>query len=152
RPDSDRNRGGPRRDAPRLAGPDPELRPRTLRRGAGRLRGRARSLASPGRMTTRPTPFDLVFGELADVRFPALERGIRKAGYDPKSRDAFTLVKEAVELLRELLPDEGMGAGMDDFVAFVHAGFAYWLDGRPIVQIDRETLDRVLRERALPAE
>jgi hypothetical protein len=103
-------------------------------------------------MTSRPTPFDLVFGELADSRFPPLERGIRHAGYDPKSRDAFTLVREAVELLRELVPEEGIGAGIEDFVAFVHAAFAFWLDGRAIVQIDRETLDRVLRDPPSPPE
>jgi hypothetical protein len=102
-------------------------------------------------MTVRPTPFDLVFGDIAESRFPPLERGIRQAGYDPKSREAFTLVKEAVELLRELVPEEGLGAGIDDFVAFVHAAFAFWLDGRPIVQLDRETLDRVVHESALPA-
>jgi hypothetical protein len=103
-------------------------------------------------MTVRPTPFDLVLAELAETRFPPLERGIRHAGYDPKSRDAFTLVKEAVELLRELAPSEGLGTGIDDFVAFVHAAFVFWLDGRPIVQIDRETLDRVLHERIPEAE
>ncbi len=96
-------------------------------------------------MTARPTPFDLVFGELAAARFPTLERAIRQAGHDPHNRDAFTLVKESVELLHELRPEEGFGEGVDEFVAFVHGGFAFWLDGRAVVQIGREALDRILR-------
>jgi hypothetical protein len=100
-------------------------------------------------VTDRPTPYDLVFGELGDARFPAIERAITAAGHDPRSRDRFTLVREAVTLLHELRPEEALGEGVGELVALVHAAFLFWLDGRSVVGVDRETLDRVLRR---PAE
>jgi hypothetical protein len=96
-------------------------------------------------MTSRPTPYDLVFGEIGDARFPPLERAIATAGHDPRSRDGFTLVREVVTLLQELRPEEPLGEGVGELVALVHAAFLFWLDGRSVVGIDRETLDRIMR-------
>lgn len=99
---------------------------------------------------SRPTPLELVFGPIADERFPAIRDALVAAGYQLADRDGFVLVREAVELLRELRPDEGVGEGIDELVAFVHAAFLCWVGGQPVVELDREGLERLLRAPASP--
>ena len=93
----------------------------------------------------RLTPFDAVFGSLAPERFPVLREGIASAGADGRDRDAFVLVREVVELLRELAPDQ-IGEGVGELVAFVHACYRYWLDGERRVAVARDSLERLLRD------
>jgi hypothetical protein len=95
-------------------------------------------------MTTRPTPYQLVFEALGAERFPVLRDAVVAAGHDPRDRDAFVLVKEVVELLRELRPEEGVGECVDELVAFAYAAFVFWLDDQALVEIDRAALDRAL--------
>jgi hypothetical protein len=102
-------------------------------------------------VTSRPTPFDLVFAELAEARFGPLEEAIVQAGHDPRDLDGFLLVREAVELLDQLRPEEPLGEGVNEFVALVHAALVFWLDGRSVVELDRHTLERLLREPASAA-
>jgi hypothetical protein len=97
----------------------------------------------------RPTPFDLIFGTIAPDRFLALGDGIAASGRDPRARDAFLLVREVVELLRELRPEEGLGEGMGAMAAFLHQAYLYWLDGRRTVSLDDDRLGRVLSASAV---
>lgn len=91
-------------------------------------------------------PFDLVFGPMAEERFPALQ-----AALPPQPDiDQFLLCRPVVELLRDLRPDEGLGEGVDEFVAFVHACFRYWEDSQLLVQFD-EAATRALCGPAAPA-
>lgn len=73
----------------------------------------------------RPHPFDLVFGDLAVERFPAIDEAVG----DATTLDAFLMATPAVELLHDLRPDEGLGEAVDDFVAFVHAAWRFRADG-----------------------
>ncbi|MEP6590235.1 MAG: hypothetical protein ABJC19_03540 [Gemmatimonadota bacterium] len=91
-------------------------------------------------------PFDLVFGALAEERFPA----IRAALPAQAELDEFMLTQPAVELLRELRPDEGLGEGVDEFVAFVHAAFRYWEDGQHSMVLDDEQTRALCRPDAAP--
>jgi len=93
---------------------------------------------------TAPIPADLALGPLAD-RFPSIERSLAAAGSDPRRREAFVLDREAAALLRELRPEGGVGEGVDDLLAFLHAAFLHWRDGTRVVEVDRSTLDRVVR-------
>ena len=77
----------------------------------------------------RPTPFDLVFERLAEERFPALREALARDGHDPRDRDAFLMTREAVELVRELRPDEGVGEAIDQLVALVHHAYLLWSAG-----------------------
>lgn len=95
-------------------------------------------------MAARPTPFDLAFGPIAADRFPALASGIAAAGHDPRDRDAFVLVREVVELLRDLHSDDAPGEAVTELVALCHASFLFWRDGERIVSLDRDTLRAVL--------
>ena len=101
-------------------------------------------------MSARPTPFDAVFGPIAGDRFPVLRQGIAAAGREARDRDAFVLVREVVELLRELRPAEAEGGGVDQLIAFVHAAYWYWAEGLRTVVVDRETLDDVVRDQSEP--
>ena len=85
----------------------------------------------------RLTPFDLAFRPFAAERFPLLRAGLEAAGRNPRSRDEFVLVKDVVELLRDLRPDEGAGEGVGELVALCHAAFLHWLDGESVVAVDR---------------
>ena len=98
-------------------------------------------------MSPRINPFDAVFGPMAAARFPVLREGITSAGRDPRDRDSFILVRDVVELLRELRPPEAEGTGVDQLVAFAHAAYLYWAEGLRTVDVGRETLDDVVRNR-----
>src|SRR5690606_34582453 len=110
--------------AQRRAGGAARRRPRTVHRGGRRVRGRSRPLPAARLMEPRATPFTLVFDLLAADRFPA----IREELTEGREIDRFLLAPAAVELLRELRPDEGLGDAADDFVAFVHAAYCHWDD------------------------
>jgi hypothetical protein len=92
----------------------------------------------------RPTPFELIFEPLADARFPAIRDALERAARDPRDRDAFLMVQEASALIRELRPEEGIGEGMDQLVAFVHHAFLLWRAGVPVLPITREQLEHLL--------
>lgn len=91
----------------------------------------------------RPTPWDVVFADLAADRFPAIATALEAGGIDPWQRDAFLLARPVVELLRDLRPDTGLGEAIDEFAAFLHHGFLFWQGGRPVVAVGPETLGRL---------
>jgi len=93
---------------------------------------------------TRPTPFVLVFGDVANDRFPVLRDGAHAAGRDPANRDEFVLVREVAELLREIRPDEGLGEAVEALVAFVHTAFLFWRGGEQVVAVPRGLLGEVI--------
>jgi hypothetical protein len=101
---------------------------------------------------SRPNPFDLVFASIADERFPPIREALAAAARDPRDRDAFLLTREAVTLLRELRPEEGMGEGIDQLAAFLHHAYLYWAGGQLLRALTPEELDAVLAARASAAE
>lgn len=82
----------------------------------------------------RVHPFDLVFGDLAPERFPAIADDVPGR----PDLDAFLMAGPVVELLRDLRPEEGLGDAMDDFVAFVHAAYCFWAAGRHTRTLDAQ--------------
>jgi len=92
----------------------------------------------------RVAPYALVLGTIAPERFPVLRESIAAAGRNPRDRDAFLMVREVVELLRELEPEEGLGEGIATMAAFLHQSYLYWMDGERTVTIEVEALDRAL--------
>lgn len=96
--------------------------------------------------SARETPFPLILGTIAAERFPDLQAGIAAAARDPRDRDAFLMVREVVELLRELEPDDGLGEGIGAMASFLHHAYLFWLDGEATVSIDETALGSVLRE------
>lgn len=88
----------------------------------------------------RLSPFDLVFGRLADERFPPLRTALE--GVEATDRDVFIMEREAIQLVRELRPDDGIGEAIDQLVALVHHAYLFWAAGSVVVQVGAEVLDR----------
>jgi len=87
----------------------------------------------------RPTPFDLVFGRIADERFPALRDSLQQAV--PTDRDAFLMAPEAIQLVRDLRPEEGIGEAIDQLVALAHHAYLFWAAGRPLIELSEDLLE-----------
>jgi hypothetical protein len=101
-------------------------------------------------VTTRLTPYDLVFAPMAEERFPPIRTGLAAAGSDPLDRDAFLLTPEAAQLVHDLRPDEGLGEEIDRLAALVHHAFLFWDAGREMVTVDRGVIDRLLDPQPAP--
>ena len=80
----------------------------------------------------RPHPFDLIFAPFRDRQFPA----IRAELGGQSDVNAFMLAAAALELMRELRPDDGLGDAVDDFAALVHAAYLFWRDGERTLGLD----------------
>src|SRR5580765_7484927 len=93
----------------------------------------------------RPTPFDLVFGQLAQEVFPKIRLALDQAGHDPRDRDRFLMLREVLTLVRELRPEEGLGEGIDQLAALVHHAYLYWEAEKRVIELDAEHLTSLLR-------
>ena len=106
-------------------------------------------------MGPRLTPYELAFGPIAGERFPGLRSGMTTAGRNPRNRDEFVLVKDVVELLRDLRPEESQSEGIGELVALCHAAYLHWLEGEAVVSVDRDGLTAMVKglpARARPAD
>jgi hypothetical protein len=95
----------------------------------------------------RPTPFDLVFEPAAQAAFPAIRAALVESRQDPRNRDAFLMLRDVVTLLRDLRPEEGLGAGIDQLAALVHHGYLYWDGGSITLDVPPERLLDLLGQR-----
>jgi hypothetical protein len=93
---------------------------------------------------SRPTPLELVFERFAGTAFPAIKQAFEQKSLDPADRDAFLLIPEAVTLLRELRPEEGIGEGMDYLVALAHHCYLTWDAGSLTVPLAAQQTDDLL--------
>ncbi|HKV74464.1 MAG TPA: hypothetical protein VJN95_08090 [Gemmatimonadales bacterium] len=93
---------------------------------------------------SRTTPFDLVFGGLAEERFPAIRESLARSAADPNDRDRFMLDAQAAGLLRELVPDEGADAAVNEHLALLHQGYLFWAAGRHTQSIGRADVTALL--------
>lgn len=92
----------------------------------------------------RPTPFDVALGHLPAERFPPLREALAQGGRDARDRDAFLMTREAVQLIRDLRPDEGVGEMIDQLAAFVHHAFVFWDAGERVVPLASPAMDQLL--------
>ena len=93
---------------------------------------------------SRPTPFDLVFGDTAGRIFPDIKAALSQSGTEPRDRDAFLMVRAVVTLLRELRPEEGLGEAIDQLAALVHHAYLFWEAGEHTVELSQERLADLL--------
>lgn len=94
--------------------------------------------------TARLDPFLVAFGPFLPERFTAMQTDLGLAGVDPFDRDAWTLSRAGSEFLRDLRPDGGLGEAVEELVALAHAGYLFWQEGRVVVPLEREVLDRLV--------
>lgn len=98
----------------------------------------------------RPTPFGLVFADLAS-RFPALRDDLARSGTDPRDRDAFLLTLPAMQLLRDLRPDDdSAGEGVPELAALLHHAYLAWAAGLQTWTLDAGATRRALEGAAVP--
>jgi hypothetical protein len=95
-------------------------------------------------MSRRPTPFDLVFAELADARFPEIRAGVERERIDARDRDAFLMLREAVTLIHELRPEEAVGEQIEQLAALVQHAYLHWHAGRPTARLDLAATESLL--------
>ena len=79
------------------------------------------------------TPFALVFGELAEERFPALQASLAGTGIDPTDRDAFVLDRAVTEFLRDLVPQDAPPESLNEFIAVLQHSYLFWIDGQQVL-------------------
>jgi hypothetical protein len=92
----------------------------------------------------RPTPFDLVFDVMARDRFPEIRTSLESHSSDPANRDAFLLDRHVVQVLRDIVPDEGVGEAVDQHVALLHNAYLFWQAGQRIVRLSRDETESLL--------
>ncbi len=86
---------------------------------------------------TRLTPFEIAYGIVAEERFPAIRASLEAAGRDPHDADSFVLDREVVALLRDLVPEEGVGEAVREHLALLHHAYLYWLEGGWLFRLSR---------------
>ena len=86
----------------------------------------------------RTTPFELVFGEQVEQRFPALKTSLESGRIDPTDRDAFVLDRAVTEFLRDLVPEDAPSEALHEFIAVLQHSYLYWADGRVNGSADTE--------------
>jgi hypothetical protein len=96
-------------------------------------------------MTARLTPFGLVFTQEIISRFPSITDGLLRHEADPKNRDAFLMNQEAVSVVHDLVPEDGLGDAVVHLAALVHHAYLFWRGGGWTFSIDRATLDGLIR-------
>jgi hypothetical protein len=92
----------------------------------------------------RPTPFDLVFDNMARERFPEIRASLAQSSVDPANRDAFLLDRHVVQVLRDIVPDEGVGEAVDQHVALLHNAYLFWDRGERTLRLGREETESLL--------
>ena len=94
--------------------------------------------------SVRPTPFDLVFDVMARDRFPEIRASLAESSADPADRDAFLLNRHVVQVLRDIVPDEGVGEAVDQHVALLHNAYLFWDGGSRLLHLSPQQTERVL--------
>ncbi len=77
----------------------------------------------------RITPFQLVFEQLADSAFPQIKAALARRSADAYDRDAFLMLEEVVQVLKELAPPGGVGEAIDHHIALLHHAYLTWEAG-----------------------
>ena len=95
-------------------------------------------------MNPIPSPFEEDLHDVPAQRFPAIRAAMEEAGRDPRDRDAFMVTRSAVELLRDLRPEEGLGESIDQLAAFLHHAYLHWADGERVDEVDNRQLTALL--------
>jgi len=80
----------------------------------------------------------------AQDRFPRIRTALEAGNRDAADRDAFLIEREAVLLLHELRPEEGLGEGIDQLAALLHHAYLFWEAGLPPVAVGEEALAGLL--------
>lgn len=96
----------------------------------------------------RATPFELVFDVIARDRFPEVRASLESTATDPANRDAFLLDRHVVQVLRDIVPDEGVGEAVDQHVSLLHNAYLFWHGGQRVARLSRDQTELLLARQA----
>jgi hypothetical protein len=97
-------------------------------------------------MTARPSPFQMVFGELAAERFPDIAGAVGQDAAAAVDRDRFVLLAPVGRLLRDLAPDDAPPEAMEAYVRLVHHAYRYWSAGCVLYDVSDAILERAVTQ------
>jgi hypothetical protein len=92
-------------------------------------------------------PFELVFAELAERHFGALAAEAAQRNQDLADRGQFASLPSVQRMLAEIeAPDlvERAPEAAAEYLSLLYAAYHYWSGGRPLIEIDRATLEERL--------
>jgi hypothetical protein len=92
----------------------------------------------------RPTPFSYVFGEIAEVTFPAIDTALDEAGGIEADRDQFVLLEPVGRLLRDLVPEDAGPDRLEAHVRLLHHAYCHWAARGWVYRIGEAALGRVI--------
>lgn len=93
----------------------------------------------------RLTPYELVFGDGIEAeRFPAIREEVEARGAATAAPERFLLLGRAMELLRELAPDEAGADAVGRYGALVHQAWHFWRYGRRVLVLDAALARRLV--------
>ena len=76
--------------------------------------------------------------------FETIRDALAADGVDPYDRDAYLMHRTVVELIHGSRPPEGLGDAIDEFTAYTHLMFLFWLAGQHVVEVDGAHLSEIL--------
>jgi hypothetical protein len=97
-------------------------------------------------VTDRPTPFALVFRDVAPARFPAIAETLRRTEQSSADRDAFVLIEPVARLLQDLAPDEATPDEIEAHLRLLHHAYRHWTAGLWVYRIGEAALARAVAD------
>lgn len=82
--------------------------------------------------------------ENATRGFETIRDALAADGVDPYDRDAFLMHRAVVELIHGGRPAEGLGEAIDEFTAYTHLVFLFWLEGQQALEVGSAALESLL--------
>jgi hypothetical protein len=102
-------------------------------------------------VSERISPFALVFGEIAEERFPALKASLAAGRVDATDRDAFVLDRAVTEFLRDLVPEDAPPESLHEFIAVLQHSYLFWAGGQKTRISENTELPRAPRSPRAPS-
>lgn len=97
-------------------------------------------------MSERVDPFELVFGQIAPERFPAVRQALGGDATAAADRDRFVLLAPVGQLLRDLAPDDAPPEAIEAHARLLHHAYRYWEAGSSVWEVDEALLRQALRD------
>jgi len=98
-------------------------------------------------VTTRRLPWTDIVAAIGEERLAEVRSSLRARGTDDLDRDAFLLDPAALNLLRDLVPDDAPLAAVNAYGALLHMLYVSWARDWPIAPVEA---DRLREELARP--
>jgi hypothetical protein len=97
---------------------------------------------------SRPHPFDLVFGELADTTFPRVVTESSPEDVDIATFAKLGAVQELVSTLGVPELAEQNAQALEEYLRLIYVAYRYWRSGQQTYDVERAGLDSLLGQSA----